>query len=250
MSKCCLITGASSGLGRELALQYAAAGWQVLAVARSEQPLRQLSQQSANIRYLSLDLTDTAALAASTAQIKALLPALDLLVLNAGICDYVDAENFDLQAFDRTFAVNFFAVVAAVKYWSPLLQFSNSPQLALVSSLAWLFPFTQAEAYGASKAALSYFADSLRLDVAGDGKNAGITVSLIEPGFVDTPLTRKNEFAMPFILPVQQAAARVIKAIEQRKTRYRFPKRLALSLQLLNLLPHGLRQKVALRMKQ
>jgi len=245
MQKCCLITGASSGLGRALALQYAAAGWQVLAIARSGERLQQLSQLSPWIQCLQLDLADSAAVAASVPHISQLLPRLDLLILNAGTCEYVDAPDFELAAFDRTFAVNFFSVVAAVKYWLPLLVTSQRPQLAVVSSLAWLFPFTKAEAYGASKAALSYFTDSLRLDIA----DKGIQVSLIEPGFVDTPLTRKNDFAMPFILPVEQAAARVMTAIDAGKLRYRFPKRLALSLSLLNLIPYSLRQKVAAGMK-
>lgn len=245
MQKCCLITGASSGLGRALALQYAAAGWQVLAIARSGERLLQLSQQSPWIQCLQLDLTDSQEVADSVPHIRALLPRLDLIILNAGTCEYVEANDFDLAAFDRTFAVNFFSVVAAVKWWLPLLQSSGRPQLAIVSSLAWMFPFTRAEAYGASKAALSYFTDSLRVDLAGQG----LQVSLIEPGFVDTPLTRKNDFAMPFILPVDQAAARVIGAIEGGKLRYRFPKRLALSLSLLNLLPYNLRQKVAVAMK-
>lgn len=245
MQKCCLITGASSGIGRALALQYATAGWQVLAVARSGDRLQQLSQSSPWIQCFQLDLTDNAAVAESLPLIQKMLPRLDLIILNAGTCEYVDADDFELAAFDRTFAVNFFSVVAAVKYWLPLLVTSNRPQIAIVSSLAWLFPFTKAQAYGASKAALSYFTDSLRLDIA----DKGIQVSLIEPGFVDTPLTRKNDFAMPFILPVEQAAARVIKAIDAGKLRYRFPKRLAFSLNLLNLLPYNLRQKVAAAMK-
>jgi NAD(P)-dependent dehydrogenase (short-subunit alcohol dehydrogenase family) len=245
MQKCCLITGASSGIGRALALQYAAAGWQVLAVARSGERLQQLSQLSPWIQCLQLDLTSSDDVAQSAIQIQKLLPRLDLIILNAGTCEYVEANDFDLSAFDRTFAVNFFSVVAAVKFWLPLLATSTRPQLAIVSSLAWLFPFTKAQAYGSSKAALSYFADSLRLDIA----DTGIQVSLIEPGFVDTPLTRKNDFAMPFILPVEQAAARVIKAIDAGKLRYRFPKRLALSLSLLNWLPYNLRQKVAASMK-
>lgn len=251
MQKCCVITGASSGLGRELALQYAADGWRVLAIARSEERLQQLSQQSALIQPLVLDLTDSAAMEKSAGIIAAVLPSVDLLILNAGSCEYVDADNLELAAFERTFAVNFFAVVAAVKYWLPLLKNSaagNSgrAQLAIVSSLAWLFPFTRAEAYGASKAALSYFTDSLRLDLTGQG----IQVSLIEPGFVDTPLTRKNDFAMPFLLPVADAAARVRKAIADGKLRCRFPLRLSFSLQLLNLLPYSFRQKVAAGLKQ
>ena len=136
MQKCCLITGANSGLGRALALQYAAAGWQVLAIARSGERLQQLSQQSPWIQCLQLDLADSDALAASVPQIQKLLPRLDLEILNAGTCEYVDAQDFELAAFDRTFAVNFFSVVAAVKYWLQMLHASTRPQLAIVSSLA------------------------------------------------------------------------------------------------------------------
>ncbi len=246
MQKSCLITGASSGLGRALALQYAAEGWQVLAVARSADKLAELAAMSPLIRPFALDLTDTTAVAASSDQIRQLLPSLDLLLLNAGSCEYVDAHDLALPAFERTFAINVHAVVACVKYWLPLLSLSKQPQLAVVSSLAWLFPFTKSEAYGASKAAISYFTDSLRLDLTG----SGIQVSLIEPGFVDTPLTQKNDFAMPFLLPADAAAARVSRAIAAGKLRYRFPTRLALTLQLLNCLPYGLRQKVATGLKQ
>ena len=84
-----------------------------------------------------------------------------------------------------------------------------TPQLAIVSSMAHFFPFTRAEAYGASKAAVSYFADSLRLDLA----DSGISVHLIEPGFVDTPLTQKNDFAMPFLVTVEQAAERQVNVL-------------------------------------
>lgn len=246
MQKSCVITGASSGLGRALALEYAAQGWQVLAIARSVDKLQELAQSSSRIRILPLDLTQTDQVLASTEQIRALLPSLDLIILNAGTCEYVDVADFELAAFERTFALNFHSIVAAVKYWLPLLNASTQPQLAIVSSLAWLFPFTKAQAYGSSKAAVSYFTDSLRLDLTG----SGIQVSLIEPGFVDTPLTQKNDFAMPFLLPADQAATRIAQAIAVGKLRYRFPKRLAYSLQLLNLLPYNLRQQVATGMKK
>ncbi|OZB41935.1 MAG: short-chain dehydrogenase, partial [Alishewanella sp. 34-51-39] len=107
-------------------------------------------------------------------------------------------------------------------------------------------PFTRAEAYGASKAAISYFADSLRVDL----HDTGIKVCLIEPGFIDTPLTQKNDFAMPFLMPVAQAAERIYSGIAAGKPRLRFPKRLSLMLKLLSALPYGLRIKLANRMKQ
>lgn len=245
MNPTCLITGASSGIGRELALYYAAKGWTVYAVARSKDKLDELSRQ-AGINAVSLDLTDDGAVKAAAEQLQTDGVVLDLLLLNAGTCEYVDVADLDLAAFDRTFAINFHAVVSSTKYFLPLLQASLAPKLAIVSSMAHFFPFTKAQAYGASKAATSYFADSLRLDLAG----SGISVHLIEPGFVDTPLTQKNDFVMPFLLPVQEAAKRVYNGLQQGKTRLRFPLRLSLLLKTLSMLPYSLRNSVAQRMKQ
>ncbi len=245
MTSTCLITGASSGIGRQLALHYAAKGWTVYAVARSVDKLNELSK-NAGIHAVPLDLTDNTAISATALQLQEEGVVLDLLLLNAGTCEYVDASALDLAAFERTFAINFHAVVAATKYFMPLLKASLTPQLAIVSSMAHFFPFTRAEAYGASKAAVSYFTDSLRVDLV----DSGISVHLIEPGFVDTPLTQKNDFAMPFLVSVEQAASRIFTGLEQGKSRIRFPHRLSVMLKLLSLLPYNLRNSVAKRMKQ
>ncbi|WP_430456245.1 SDR family NAD(P)-dependent oxidoreductase [Rheinheimera sp.] len=240
----CLVTGASSGLGRAIALQFARSGWQVVALARSQGLLEQLRREHAGIDILPVDLTDSAQLAAATAELSARYGRLDQVILNAGTCEYVEAENLDLGAFERTFCLNVQAVVACTKAWLPLLQVSTMPRLAIVSSLAHLFPFGRAEAYGASKAAISYFTDSLRVDLA----DTPVQVSLIEPGFVDTPLTQKNDFPMPFLLSSTDAASRIYRALALGKLRLQFPLRLTLSLKFLNLLPYGLRQKLAARM--
>lgn len=240
----CLITGASSGLGRALARNYAANGWRVLALARSEPLLAELQADYPTIETFRVDLTDTAQLAEVTATLQAQNVRLDLIILNAGTCEYVDAANLDLPAFARTFDLNVLAVVAGVKAWLPLLGHSQRPQLAIVSSLAYQFPFGRAEAYGASKAAISYFTDSLRADLAG----SGILVTLIEPGFVDTPLTQKNDFPMPFLLSSTDAARRIYRALALGKLRLQFPRRLTWSLKLMNLLPYRLRQWLAARM--
>ena len=245
MTSTCLITGASSGIGRQLALHYAANGWTVYAVARSADKLAELSK-NAGIHALPLDLTDNTAIQATAANLLEQGVILDLVLLNAGTCEYVDANDFDLAAFERTFAINFHAVVAATKYFMPLLKASLAPQLAIVSSMAHFFPFTRAEAYGASKAAVSYFTDSLRVDLAG----SGISVHLIEPGFVDTPLTQKNDFSMPFLVSVNEAAERIYSGLHRGKSRIRFPRRLSVMLKLLSVLPYNLRSAVALRMKQ
>lgn len=245
MTQSCLITGASSGIGKALAQHYAAQGWTVYAVARSEDKLNEL-KQSHQINALPLDLTDTAALKHCAQRLQSAGVALDLVLLNAGTCEYVDAEDLDLAAFERTFALNVQSVVAATKFFLPLLKRSDKSQLAIVSSMAHFFPFTRAEAYGSSKAAISYFADSLRLDLS----DSNISVCLIEPGFVDTPLTQKNEFAMPFLVSVDDAAKRIYSGLMSGKQRLRFPRRLSFTLQLLGSLPYSWRNALAKRMKQ
>lgn len=245
MTNTCLITGASSGIGRQVAKRYADHGWTVYALARSEDKLAELAEHP-NINALVLDLTDTAALKQCAQKLNDEGLVLDLLLLNAGTCEYVDAKDLALDAFERTFAINVLAVVAASKYFMPLLKASLSPRLAIVSSMAHFFPFTRSEAYGASKAAVSYFVDSLRVDLS----DTGIAVTLIEPGFVNTPLTQKNDFSMPFLMPVDEAAKRIYQGLEAGKARIRFPHRLSLLLKLLSALPYGLRNRVAIRMKQ
>lgn len=240
----CLITGASSGLGRALALHFARNSWHVIALARSQSLLEQLRSEQSGIDILPVDLTDSTQLAAVTAELSARYGRLDQVILNAGTCEYVEAADLNLGAFERTFTLNVMAVVACTKAWLPLLLQSNAPRLAVVSSLAHLFPFGRAEAYGASKAAISYFTDSLRVDLA----DTAVRVSLIEPGFVDTPLTQKNDFPMPFLLSSAEAAGRIYRALAAGKLRLQFPLRLTLSLKILNLVPYNLRQQLAVRM--
>tara|TARA_R110002126_G_scaffold43475_11_gene124560 strand:- start:6618 stop:7358 length:741 start_codon:yes stop_codon:yes gene_type:complete len=245
MAKTCLITGASSGMGKATALHYAANGWQVFAVARSADKLAELAESNSNVKPVSLDVTDSVALANWTAG----LPSgqkFDAVILNAGTCEYVEATDLDLAAFERTFAVNVQGVVACTRYLLPLLNKGSHPTLAIVSSMSHFFPFTRAEAYGASKAAVAYFAESLRVDLA----DTDINVCLIEPGFIDTPLTRKNDFEMPFLMAPEDAATRIFTGINDKKTRLRFPRRLSFLLKTLGLLPYNLRSKVASKMKQ
>jgi len=243
----CVLTGASSGLGHALALELANRGYRVFALARSADKLTQLAAQHANIVPYPIDVTDAQALhrfAQDLQQDHLQAGQLDLIVLNAGTCEYVDAQALDLAAFERTFALNVHGVVASTAQLLPLL--ASDGQIAVVSSLAHLFPFSRSEAYGASKAAISYFADSLRADLAGTKQS----VCLIEPGFVDTPLTQKNDFPMPFLITAADAANRIANALQQKAWRLRFPKRLVLSLQLLRCLPYGIRQRLAAALAQ
>ena len=234
------ITGASSGLGKSLALQLAASGNQVIASARNETELNKLAAVDANIVPLVCDITDEKAMDDVRSQLVEIAPTLDLVILNAGTCEYLDFPEPDWSAVRRVMEVNFFGTVNCVNIALPLLrQSSDRGHVVAVASQVTAAPFPRAEAYGASKAAMRYFFDSLRIDLAADD----IDVTVVNPGFVDTPLTRKNDFPMPFLMPVDEAATRIIKNIAARPRTYSFPLRLSALLLLSKLMP-GLWQKM------
>jgi NAD(P)-dependent dehydrogenase (short-subunit alcohol dehydrogenase family) len=237
------ITGASSGLGRSLALQLAAGGALVIASARNRQALDELAARHVNIRSLCCDIRDPVDCAALAARMVEIAPHLDQAILNAGVCEYLDFPEPDWEAVRRVMEVNFFGSVNCVRIALPLLRQSRSrrAQLVVVASQVTAAPFPRAEAYGASKAALQYFCDSLRIDLAAEH----IDVSVINPGFVDTPLTRRNDFAMPFLMNVEQAAQRIARRLQARPRRYDFPLRLSLLLGVSRLLPALWQEMVA-----
>lgn len=235
------ITGASSGLGRSLALQLAGQGNRVIASARNQAELDKLAALDANIVALPCDITDEEAMQSLCSHIEEISPALDQVILNAGNCEYLDFPDPDWSAVRRVMEVNFFGTLNCVKLALPLLRKSNSdrPHVVAVVSQVTAAPFPRAEAYGASKAAMRYFFDSLRMDLAAED----IDVTVVNPGFVDTPLTRKNDFPMPFLMQVDEAAERIVKNIEARPRRYSFPLRLSILLSLSKILP-GVWQKM------
>lgn len=234
-----LITGASSGIGKELVKHYAASGCHVFACGRSAEKLNALLQFG-EVTPLQFDVTDYP----MTKQIIAELPAIDLAILNAGDCEYIkDATQFDAELFERIININLVAVAYQIQALMPkLIASEQRAQLVLMGSAASITALPQAEAYGASKAAVAYLADTLYLDL----KNSGVDVSRISPGFVKTPLTDRNHFSMPFIMNTEQAVSRIAKGIEQRRPHIRFPKRLFWVLRMLALLPIQLRHKVLL----
>ena len=229
MSRRVLITGASSGLGRQLALDYQQAGWQVWGCGRDAQRLDDLSQ--AGITPLAFDGRDGAAMRDIAAQ----LPPLDLLILNAGTCEYMTLEDgFDGELFARVIETNLVATGLALAAFLPLL--GRGARLAIVSSsVSWL-PLPKAEAYGASKAALDYLAATLRLDL----QPKGVGVTLIRPGFVQTPLTAKNDFPMPCLVAVTEASRTIRAGLAAGQHQIHFPRRFIWLLRLLGALPVGL----------
>ncbi len=237
------ITGASSGIGRALALQMAARGNRVIASARNRGELERLAEEDANITALPCDITDQRSLQDAMQALAEISPHLDQVVLNAGTCEYLDFPDPDWGAVRRVMEINFFGTVNCVEAALPLLRKrpAGGAHIVAVASQVTAAPFARAEAYGASKAAMRYFFDSLRIDLASEG----IDVSVVNPGFVDTPLTRKNDFPMPFLMDVDEAAKRIAGNLESRPRSYSFPLRLSALLSLSKLMPRWWQKMVA-----
>ncbi|TVP15865.1 SDR family NAD(P)-dependent oxidoreductase [Shewanella sp. KCT] len=234
-----MITGATSGIGKQLALGYAKAGHQVVACGRSQTKLDDLTEAQPNISTLCFDLMQYDSYPALADDHG----PLDLLILNAGDCEYIDdALNFDAKRFDKIININLIAIGYALQAWLPNLK--PGGRLVLVSSSAQLLALPRAEAYGASKAGLSYLAKVLAIDLA----KHQIEVTLVHPGFVQTPLTDRNTFAMPMMIGAEEAASTIMRGIAKGKRDIRFPRLFIWLMQSLSLLPFSLWRRLAMRM--
>lgn len=235
-----LITGASSGIGEQLALDYATQGWVVYACGRNGQKLDFLAAKNSNIRGLVFDVTETEQIASAIAKV---VGQLDLLVLNAGNCEYIDDPiHFDATLFARVIKVNLISLGYCLEQCLPKLN--KGGQLAIVSSSAAYLPFPRATAYGSAKAGASYLAKTLAIEL----KPHNIDVSLISPGFVKTPLTDKNQFDMPMRVSVEYASNAIIKGLSKRKKEIHFPSRFTFFLKLLAVLPAPIWRSIASKM--
>ncbi len=229
------ITGASSGIGQSLVRALAARDHRIIATARDAEALQRLAEEVDNVTVLPGDITDREAMHRLAARMLEITPTLDQVILNAGNCEYLDFPHPDWSSARRVMEVNYFGALNCIEVALPLLRRSRNgrPHLVAIASQATAAPFPRAGAYGASKAALQYFCDCLRIDLFGEA----IDVTVVNPGFVDTPLTRKNDFPMPFLMSSAEAAARIVRRLDSRPARIDFPRRLAWILGLSRLLP-------------
>lgn len=243
MSKHVLITGATSGIGKSLAELYASKGYSVYACGRNKQKLDELKKRGGIIplQFDQLNSSETKAVLGN-------LEPIDIAIFNAGDCEYIDdALHFDADMFKRVIDINLTSVGTLLQQVLPQLnRETDTAQLVLVGSSASMVPFTRAQAYGASKAGIAYLADSLYIDL----KPQNIDVSLVLPGFIETPLTDKNDFNMPFLMSSDEAAERIYKGIAKRKRHIAFPKRLIWSLRFASCLPATWWRKIMLNSDQ
>lgn len=242
------LTGATSGIGEALARKLIAQGHQIVLSARNHEALEALCHDHPNAHPLPLDVSDRHAVLAAGQQIGEQLGALDLVLLNAGTCEYLDARQFDMDLVERVFTPNLFGTLYGVEAALPLLRAARREgkpaRLAATSSASAYLPLPRAEAYGASKAAVSYFLESLRLDL----DQEGIAISLIHPGFVKTPLTDRNDFPMPMQVSADTAANTIIEGLAKGRLDIHFPRRFTYIVKLLGILPPALRRRIGLRM--
>ena len=239
------ITGASSGIGEALAHRLLHENNLILS-ARNVEKLKSIQQASpSNVWILPMDLTDKTQMDQLSQEINKITQHLDTVILNAGDCDYIDMPHFDVDKISRMSDVNYLGTARCISASLPLLRNStNQPHIVGVSSASVITGLPRAEAYGSSKSAVKYLLESLRVDLV----QYGIDVTIVYPGFVDTPLTEKNDFPMPFIVDSKTAAEKIVNGIEKRKHTISFPWKLIWSLKFLQLLPTSLSLKICQRM--
>jgi NAD(P)-dependent dehydrogenase (short-subunit alcohol dehydrogenase family) len=230
------ITGASGGIGRATALALAAEGWKVYATARGEAALEALAaevQGAGSVVPLPGDVSDPAAMREAVDRITAEGP-LALAILNAGVYTPMRSENFSAETARRMFDVNLGGVANGLE---PLLGHMigrGRGHIAITASVAGFRGLPDAAAYSATKAGLIAMAESLAMDLV----DLGVRLSVINPGFVDTEATKVNDFEMPFLMTPEAAAGRIVAGLKKPGFEIVFPRRFALLLRLIGLLPN------------
>jgi short-subunit dehydrogenase len=244
-NKVAVITGASSGIGRELALALAREGCKVGLVARRGGLLEALSKEIAAAGGVSAhavaNVSDRPALVAAIHDIASRLGPVDLLIANAGVGAPSEIEPFNVDVMEQIFRINFLGVVYAIEAVLPEMLQRGSGHVAAVSSLGAYKSLPGHQAYCASKAAINSFLDGLRVQL----RARNIAVTTICPGFVWTPMTEDHPFKMPFLVQADVAARKIIKALKRRKKVFNFPWRTWLLIRLSRWAPDWLLARMA-----
>lgn len=232
------VTGASSGIGEAVTLELARRGWTVAASARRLDRLEALALRAAGLpgRVVAHagDVTQAEATRALVDGIEGVHGPIALAFLNAGVAPQSRPGGLDLSAFEEALSVNLLGVASGAATAMERMALRGRGQIAVNASLAGYRGLPGTAAYGSSKAAAIYLCEALKFDC----DRHGIRLQLVNPGFVDTPMTRKNNFAMPFMITMEAAAARIVDGFERGGFEIAFPRRLAWLMKTLRLLPY------------
>jgi len=232
------ITGAGKGIGRALALRLAADGWTVAASARTVEDLSSLAAEcsAGRIHGFPVDVTDLALTEATVRRIEQQIGNLTLVILNAGTHIPMSAETFSVDVFRHLVETNLMGAVNGLAQIIPAFVKRRGGHIAVVASLAGYRGLPSSAAYGATKAALINMCEALKPEL----ERHGVRLTLINPGFVETPLTDKNDFPMPFLIPVDEAVDRIVHRLDRPGFETTFPWRFAIFMKILRILPDRL----------
>jgi short-subunit dehydrogenase len=222
-----MITGASSGIGGALAIELAKRGAKLGLVARRADVLTEIADRIKTLGSQSLvlpaDVRDAASLRKAAAELQSGLGPIDVLIANAGVGPSRDGSDLDAAEVSNVININVIGATNSVAAVIPEMVARGQGHLVAISSLAGYRGLPKSAAYCASKAAVSAFFESLRLDL----EPKGIAVTIIHPGFIKTPLTSGRDAQMPFLMELDDAVQKIVRAIEKRKKSYAFPWQLA-----------------------
>ncbi len=232
------VTGASMGIGRGVALELAHAGARLGLTARSVDKLKNLKSEieemGCEVCVATGDVTDLARMHAAAGEIEAALGPIDVLFSCAGIAYYGKPEDFSAEGCAKIMRVNYEGMLHCIEATLPKMIERGGGYIVGVSSLTAYRGLPTAPAYCASKAATTSFLESLRFDV--EPKNVDVTI--VSPGFVRTPMTDQNDFEMPFLMEVDDAARIIVKGMQKRKKEIHFPKALSVPLKIMRAVPY------------
>ena len=235
MNKKVWITGASSGIGKALAIKFANEGWQVAASARRTALLQELNKNNPNIHAFPLDVVEAENTKNVFKSIIKQLGTIDLCIFSTGTYEPQLEKEIDEIQIRKVMEVNFFGVVNCIKAVEIFFKEKKNGHISVISSVAGYRGLPNSTGYGASKAALNNLAESLYFDF----KKYNIRISLISPGFIKTPMTDKNKFKMPFIKSAEFASDKIFKGLTKSKSfEITFPKQLTIIMKFLRILPY------------
>jgi short-subunit dehydrogenase len=229
------ITGASSGIGKALAIKFANEGWHVAVSARRKELLDDLSKTNPNISSFPLDVTKHESCVHIFENILKKYSSINLCVFSTGIYDPKTEKNINLEQIENVMKVNFFGTLNCIKTVEDYLKNKKEGHIAIMASVAGYRGLPNSSGYGPSKAALINLSESLYFDF----KRHKVRISLISPGFIKTPLTDKNKFKMPFLKSPEFAADKIYNGlIKSNSFEIAFPKELIIIMKIFKVLPN------------
>lgn len=248
--KIVFLTGASSGIGEALAIEIAKRGAILGLLARREEMLKELAEKCETVggkaRVFAADVVDAEAVQKSADALRDEFGRIDILIANAGIGgNNKETRELQPEAVKKVIDINLIGAVNSVHAVLPQMLERGSGQLVAISSLAGFRGIPKSAAYSASKAGMTAFFESVRLDVM----HKGVDVTIIQPGFIKTPLTAGRKSKMPFMMELEDALPNFLRAIEKRKKFAAFPWQIATLVRAGRMFPTWLYDKIAARAK-